>query len=370
MGNFTTKEFEELLNAVPESHAKVPTNTIAHIFRHEEKENFISDWLAFLLNPEYTGSMDPLGALLQLASAASSVNLSDVSIVRESVLEDKRRIDFIIETSTHIIGIENKIWSGLQDNQLKDYKDELAKRAKKENKKLALVLLYPQRNTYCNGLKSEELFGFSPVTYEDLVFEFKQVRLNIFENLRAAVLMEDFIVHMEEYIMKESSEAKINWDMWHFEAECRDKIVALKRALKDSRDQFDKYIADRMDAIIRGREDQDQWKKYMSGTYFQLYKTSWRNGLVHFELLKTTQDDLAPKELIVVLHTHEYKKEWRTDYLRNLGKQIGEKTFKIRYESQEEFEASMDDIFKELECLVNTYTEQIDVEIAKSAAKM
>ena len=60
--------------------------------------------------------------------------------------------------------------------------------------------------------------------------------------------------------------------------------------------------------------------------------------MVHFELLKTTQDALVPQELIVVMHTHEYKKEWRTDYLRELGKQVGEKTFKICYESQEEFE--------------------------------
>ena len=359
------QQFIELLEQMPAANIMPPANTIGHIFRHEEKENFISYWLAFLLNPEYTGNSEPLSALLQLAEASGTVDLSNVSIVRESVLEDKRRIDFIIETSSHIIGIENKIWSGLQENQLEDYRKELVKKAKTDGKDVVLILLYPQRNTCCKNLKKEELFGFKPVTYEDLVSEFKHIRFNIFDNLRATVLMEDFIIHMEEYIMKDSSNAAINWDMWQFEAVHRDRIQELRQALKGSRAQFDKYIEDRMDAIIRGRDDQDQWEKYMSGTYFQLYKTSWRNGLAHFELLKTTPDDLAPQELIVVLHTHEYKKEWRTDYLRDLGKQIGEKTFKIRYESQEEFEKSMDLIFDALTDLVNTYTDTIDTEMIK-----
>jgi hypothetical protein len=93
MKTFVTTEFEKLLEKIPQSRANLPTNTIAHIFRHEHKENFISDWLAFLLNPEYTGSEEPLAALLQLAFVTSSVDFDDVSILREVAFEDKRRID-------------------------------------------------------------------------------------------------------------------------------------------------------------------------------------------------------------------------------------------------------------------------------------
>ena len=366
---YTIESFEKLLNAIPESPSKVPTNTIAHIFRNEEKENFISDWLAFLLNPEYTGSTEPLSALLELASVTETVDVSDISIIREYAFKDQRRIDFLIETSSHIIGIENKIWSGLQKDQLKDYQDQLSKDEVLKGRTLIMILLYPQRNKSLPIHSAEDLCSFRPVTYEDLVAEFRKIKFNIFDNLRATVLMEDYIVHMEEYIMKETSDAAVNWDMWHFEAEHRDRITELKRSLKDSRNQFDKYIADRMDAITRNREDRDQWKKTMTGTYFQLYKTNWKNGLVHFELLKTTQDDLVPKKLKVVLHTHERKKEWRTDQLRGLGEQIGEQEFGICYKSPKEFETSMDKVFEELERLVKTYTEQIDIEIAKSAAK-
>ena len=192
------------------------------------------------MNPDFVGSTEPLNALLQLASATTPVDLYDISISREVSFEDKRRIDFIIETGSHIIGIENKIWSDLQQNQLSDYRSRLKSRATKSKKELMLILLYPRRNRCCSTLTKAALFGFNSVTYEDLVFEFKQIRLNIFKNLRAVVLMEDFILHMEEYIMKEF-DIKSNLAMWQFEKENRDRINALQTALKESHNQFNEY---------------------------------------------------------------------------------------------------------------------------------
>lgn len=366
MGNFTTKEFEELLNKMPNTRAKVPSNTIAHIFRHEDKENFISDWLAFLFNPEYTGSMEPLSALLQLASVTNFVDLSDVSIIRESVFEDKRRIDFIIETSTHIIGIENKIWSGLQANQLNDYRKELRKR-NTDKKTLVMILLYPQRNTHCNQLQKNELHGFMPVTYEDLVSEFKQIRFNIFDNFRATVLMEDFIVHMEEYIMNGSSDATINWDMWKFEEEHMAKLKALKQEINNSKDQFNNYIVKRMKDIFSEREDRDDWQIRKTMAYFQLFKKDWDKYWVHFELLKkdNEHDEFVPSELKVILHTNERQNVDRTSALWEMGQNTGEKC-KISYVSEEEFQKSMDAVFQALQSLVGEYTPKIDSEIGKT----
>ena len=37
-----------------------PTNTIAHIFRKESQENFISDWIAYLIDPVSFGNAEPL----------------------------------------------------------------------------------------------------------------------------------------------------------------------------------------------------------------------------------------------------------------------------------------------------------------------
>ena len=360
------QKFIDLLEQMPTANITPPTNTIGHIFRHERKENFISDWLAFLLNPEYAGNAEPLSALLELASVTEPVDLSNVSIVRENVFEDKKRIDFFIETNSHIIGIENKILSDFQHNQLKGYRTQLSQKSEQVGKKLLLILLYPRRNTFCSRLEKKKYYDFRPVTYEDLVSEFKRIRFSVFDNLRATVLMEDFIAHMEEYIMQETNNTTLNLEMWGFEATKRAELQKLKASLKNSKEQFNHYIANKLDSVICNRSDREQWKKTITNTYFQLYKGEWEKYQIHFELLKTVQDDFVPSELNVVLHTHEYKKVLRTKDLWTLGAKAGDKRFRIRYTSQDAFKKDMDAIFQALEELINEYTETIDSEIVKS----
>ena len=362
MNTFVTTEFKELLDSIPQANTNPPINTIAHIFRHEQKENFISDWLAFLLNPEYIGTTEPLVALLQLASAVSPAAICDVSILREAAFEDQRRIDFIIETDSHIIGIENEIWSDLQKNQLRDYETQLKKMADTSKKELILILLYPQRNEFCNSLKKDKQYGFNLVTYEDLVCEFKQIRLNIFENLRAAVLMEDFILHMEEYIMKEPLNTEFNLDMWRFEVDNREKLNKLKAALKAESEQFNTYIKNRIEALV---SDRDDWEIRTTQFYVQLYKKSWDKCQVHFELLKKEGDGLVPSELTVVLHTCERRSEPRTAKLWEMGNSTEEK-IAIRYDSQENFESDMGRVFEALENLIQKNTDKIDFELNSS----
>lgn len=359
------QKFIELIEQMPLTKTNPPTNTIAHIFHHEQKENFISDWLAFLINPEYTGSTEPLTALLKLAVGTEQIDISDVSIFREYTFEDQRRIDFLIETGDYLIGIENKIWSDLQDRQLEDYKAQLSSPKVLNGRQLILILLYPKRNSSLPTNSPEHLHSFLTVTYEDLIDEFKKIRFSIFENLRATVMMEDFILHMEEYIMAESNKSTVNLDMWHFETAYQDKLHTLKASLKESKEQFSKYIADRMHQIVKDQGGGDEWNIATYNTYFQLYKSGWENHQVHFELLK--QDEFAAREFDVVLHTNERKKIARTKALSSLEFEAGKKTFPISYASQADFERTMDAVFSELDAMVAKYTGIIDMEIAKSS---
>jgi hypothetical protein len=235
--------------------------------------------------------------------------------------------------------------------------------AKGADKQLVLILLYPQRNAFCNTLKAEALYGFNSVTYEDLIVEFKKIRLNIFENLRAVVLMEDFIMHMEEYIMKESFNIEIPLDMWSFEDKNRGLLDNLKCALKKSKDQFDNYVENRMQALICEKYPQEEWCIRHASTYVQLYKKEWDKCQVHFELLKIDKDVFVPSELKVVLHTQEGRKVPRTKNLWRMG-QGTEKNIKISYESKETFEKSMDEVFGHLKDLIDTYTNKIDKEMS------
>ena len=120
---FDTKLFKDFLAKAPIVNLKTPTVTFGTIFKHEHKENFISDWLAYLLDPNNIGTTEPLECFINIAHADENytIDFSEVNIQREYVFqESKRRIDFLITTPSHIIGIENKIWSKQLENEFKN----------------------------------------------------------------------------------------------------------------------------------------------------------------------------------------------------------------------------------------------------------
>ena len=367
------QEFIELLEEMPQPQISSPANTIAHIFRHDYKENFISDWLAFLLDPELTDSTQPLAALFELAQGVEPDDISDISIFRERTFDDKRRIDFYIETSRYIIGIENKIWSDLQPNQLSDYERQLSSIATSGEKELILILLCPKSNKLCTA-PDLKLGSFKMITYEDVVEEFKKIRFNLFTNLRATVLMEDFILHMEEYIMQNSNKTMSNLEMWRFEAAYKEKLQDLLARFEASKKQFGAYIAERLSAIAADREDSEAWAPpsihaNTKESYFQLYKTNWADAQVHFEVVNG--DKFPPTELQVVLHTRERGRKGKTDELYNLQSSVenylrgkyGRDVFPVSYESDASFDQSMNKIFDILKELVARYTEEVDAGI-------
>lgn len=179
--------------------------------------------------------------------------------------------------------------------------------------------------------------------------------------------MEDFIVHMEEYIMQKQSESAPNIDIWKFEANYQKQLEELKRELKNSKDQFKIYITNRMHTIAGHNEE---WKTAGSSTYFQLYKTGWEKYQVHFELKKRTE--YAPVEMEVALHTKELSlKVERNDALKNLEEEVKKylrnngypENFPVDYD---DFDASMNRIFDVLAMLVKEFTPKIDKEILAS----
>lgn len=373
------QQFAKLLEEMPQQKISPPSNTIAHIFRRDYKENFISDWLAYLLNPEFTNNTQPLAALLKQALGEEPDDLSDVSIYREFTFKDNRRIDFYIETSNYVIGIENKIWSDLQANQLLDYEKQLTSNIPLNGRKLVLILLCPQNNKCCTN-PNLNLYGFNRITYEDLVEEFKKIRFNLFENLRATIYMEDFIAHTEEYIMSNPDKNKSNLEMWRFEADNKEKLLDLWTRFETSRKQFGKYISERLSAIVAGREDNGAWESpsvhpSIKEPYFQIYKTNWAYAQVHFELRGINQ--FPPTELEVVLHTREKSKTGKTQELYDLQgvvaaymkKKYGTDVFPVNYDTEAAFEQSMCRIFDALLDLVNQFTEQVDAGIRPKETK-
>ena len=125
---------------------KPPTHSLAHIFNKKPpgNENFVSYWLAFLLNAPVFGSNEPLRALLRLAGIKLPKKFAstDISFTRERKFQNKKRIDFFIDMPDFIIGIENKIGTTAGQNQLEDYSDSLIDISRKKMKKKSPILYY------------------------------------------------------------------------------------------------------------------------------------------------------------------------------------------------------------------------------------
>ncbi|WP_082140169.1 PDDEXK-like family protein [Desulfovibrio sp. TomC] len=98
-------------------------------------ENKMSDLIAFLLNPSERHGQGSafLSRFLEklLEQSRISLDISRVKVSREShtykILQNHRRIDILVELGAVLIAIENKLWSGEQDNQLADYSDHLSR---------------------------------------------------------------------------------------------------------------------------------------------------------------------------------------------------------------------------------------------------
>lgn len=367
-------EFREMLEIMPEASIKQLTNTLAHIFRHDYKENFISDWLAFLLNPIYMETVEPLERLLHRAGFYDfNANLSDeIEIEREYTFDDGRRIDFLIHINDQIIAIENKIWSGLQDNQLKDYSKQIRDLCKKEGiNTYYCIFLCPQKNQIFTDKENISFFDFKTITYEDLINDFKEIRLNCISNLRAAVLMQDFITHMEEYIMSNNSLDTVNFETLKFANEYSEKIERLNSQITSSKEKFGKMLKSRMlELVPNGNWDTNSNNSY----YYQLFKQYWNEEYqVHFEILpeksKENKYVFPPQEIQIVLHTRELKKykikdsmlyNLQDEFKKYLEKVYGSDKFYISYITEEEFNNSIDKIMNILKESVLTFETKID----------
>lgn len=188
---YTIDELEKIIKDVPIVKSIPKTDTIARIFGKTRDENFVSDWLAYLIRND----RQILGLIFEYF--AFDMPIVDYEVIREYGFESGRRIDLLVESDEFIIGIENKIDSGQQLNQLKDYNKSLSKLA--GDRGVLMIFLKPSNN------KSIPTHGFLELTYDELSTILKKVNVSFVYNLRFAFLLQDFITHLEENLMSKNS---------------------------------------------------------------------------------------------------------------------------------------------------------------------
>ena len=250
--------------------------TIPAIFGKSYDENFISDYLAYIIHPEKNG-IGPTPLLNLIRSIDDSIDLSSfesVEIFREYSLGEYGRIDLLILIDgSYLIGIENKTISLEGNKQTQRYVRALEREF--EDYERYYAFLTP------DGRKASSN-KFLPISYEQLLNAFRNVRYDWAKDIRKSVIWNDFLLHLEFYIamgqnsLQLSKKAKLYLD--HHEI-----IEDIRRAYdQDARAIFEYVVSQ-----IRQTMGDTEWVFDFKDTKFyqQIWKEAWKSkGLwVHYE---------------------------------------------------------------------------------------
>lgn len=219
------ERYLEMLNNIPVLDEKVHSESIAKIFGIESKENIISNWLAFLLAPNRVKSDMPLKAFLSTFlndKVIEDLDYTDVVVTREYVLNNKRRVDIVIQINGVIIGIENKIFATLHNDQLNDYHNNLSNIQfmldSDNSQHVITVLLAPSWSKELSGMNNlkdinnfiEEEKSQTEITYELLAEVFSEIPLKNME-YRHYLILNEFVKYVNDYIKEEAMELEVEW---------------------------------------------------------------------------------------------------------------------------------------------------------------
>ncbi|SJZ97908.1 PD-(D/E)XK nuclease superfamily protein [Pilibacter termitis] len=342
---------EETLSMIPQSVVKTKTETIARVFGKPKAENFISDWFAFLLR----NNSKVVEALL--CSAGYEFDGQEFEVNREYIFSDGRRIDFLLKSETTIIGIENKIDSGKQDNQLEDYSNELEEMEKGKN--IVKIFLKPSYNV------SKATSEFIEVNYEDLIEEMKKIPLDFISDLRGSFFLLDFIKHIEENIIIMEQFEFSEWTS--FLAKHQKDIATINHQSYENAKNIRSLVKEKMFSIV---DEQEEWNVAEHPTYIQFFKEEWsKEGLpfIHFELLNT--GNVLPTSYLIRLDIEgkRNKKEIVNLLGLNSNLHVLHEGIPIDYTNSETFYQSIDETMEVLKGCIEEWVPKIESAIAEIA---
>ena len=274
------RDYTSQLETIYRTYEKLPAttprpDTIPAIFNRTYDENFFSDYLAYVLNPDRNGlGTGPLRALLGLVSAEfDDIEIQEVEVYREFSL-DSGRIDLLILIDESlVVGIENKIFSSEGVNQTGYYAEVISKEFPDHNH--ALVFLSPR------GTKPVSKY-FKAVSYKKLLDTFQALSYDWTADIKKSVLWDDFLQHLEEYIVSEKKSFELS-ERAQLYIENYGMLNDLERALADDWGKLLDFIQAKLNTHIQNGDWGINFNK--GYTYHQAYKTSWSQTdlSIHYE---------------------------------------------------------------------------------------
>ena len=272
----------------------LPKITFLDVLRKVNNEEVISNWLSFIFNPKINGIGNKTTQIL-LDISKSNINLKEQEfkyIKREKYIEDKKRIDILIEYSKTLIVIENKIGSWENGEQTKKYFNYIEK--KKQDKDVVYIYLKPKWNSSKPfKMKKDKENGFEVVCYEQLIDEFKKISINEYdsENRYKYIYLETFIQEGEKYL-KMDNEISINDEIkFYLKHEKEWKEIEKRYNNKNNN------VRKRLVKTIKERSLQETgnvYKIFEGKEYIQIFRENWNPGHngMHYELLSSELNEL------------------------------------------------------------------------------
>ncbi len=211
----------QALVATPNYQALMGTErpfNIFTLFTDVFKENAVSRLLAFLLDSRkehgfrHRVAQAFITAALPNHAICSEIRWEEASIacISEWPTEKQRRLDILVQISCRenrlkfVLGIENKIWAGEQENQLCDYQEAITKRFGEVPS--ALLFLSPDGHDSVTA-RNEPRCECVAVSYDVIVNACR--RLDKFGSPESALLVDSLARHIEDgYMEKSNKDAK------------------------------------------------------------------------------------------------------------------------------------------------------------------
>lgn len=177
-GNYAMyKEMLNSLKSIDTDKNKI-SKTFMEVSGYPHFENVASNILSFFFTSDEEHGLNDLffKSLLEIMKQEASTQPNVVFAEREYTTLKNNRIDIVLSNDTYVIGIENKLYSGVQ-NDLIDYKDTIDKIAIDEDKVPLYVLL---------TLKDEKNIAlsnsFMNITYNEFFISVKKYLGNYIES--------------------------------------------------------------------------------------------------------------------------------------------------------------------------------------------
>ena len=244
---------------------------------------------------------------------------ADFESAREFVLEKDSRIDFLIpvynknldsESPAYYIAIENKILAEEGEDQTCRYHEHIEKMNSSKLKENVYIFL----NNKEQSPKSE---AFKSVSYENLIKELRQIPLDFVVDLRRAFLFQEFLIHTEEYLIKNSfkltqSNCKlIEYAPEIINAYSEDKGNEVIKKAYDECIKIKNIFFDMLHKNICEKYSKVQSliiKKSSQNLYIQIFKEEWKKYNIHYEIIiqgvKTVQKSIPYNDCNFLLMIH------------------------------------------------------------------